>query len=139
MEMMKSPLVKICTQVISSKQWAIEMFAVVYVNIVHHVYDVSLNTLRIELRLCFSSLSTPMDDLVFEDFARLRMTNTKDDENLLFWLCILSLSPQPKLIFGVKDRVEKKSPAFVLRARFRFTLQVLAKYIIVFSAVYSGK
>lgn len=140
MEMMKSPLVvKICTQVISRKQWTIKMFAVVYVNIVHHVCDISLNTLRIELCLCFSSSSPPLDDLVFEDFARLRLTNTKDDGNLLFWLCILSLSPQPKLILGVKDRAENKSQAFVLRARFHFTLQVLAKYIIVFSAGDLGK
>lgn len=67
------------------------------------------NSLVLELSSRRSSPSSQLDNLVFEDFARLRLTKTHDERdggNLLLWVHALSLN-QPILILWVKDSVEK--------------------------------
>lgn len=53
------------------------------------------NSSVMELSSCLSSSSSQLDELVFEDFARLRLTKTHDERdggNLLLWVHGLSLT-----------------------------------------------
>lgn len=66
-----------------------------------------------ELRSRSSSPSSQLDDLVFEDFARLRLTNTyevTDDNSLLLW--VHGRRGWPDLMLWIKDSVRTKSQRF---------------------------